>query len=339
MRVTVPECCATCEHRAVDTRMWADTGRREEETYCGYDPEMPFPSQEVMVTSVCDRYERSWGVEQRVRVRQGLPELGSRLYPYNTDRIILGTQEDMHLASSGGAWAGGRLLPEAQMQIFDPDPPAPIWRTAQVLRDGVWVTIPHVRQVLEGEVIRLFEDPECEVPVRGAWEDEALRVIFRGHESVGLMFGVVWPSDAKLDENQMPECGGRTGVPAQTHLLDWVRVTVDGPSRMPAWVRRAIARGAIRIDETWGEDHATFTVRVGAVYGNPFLAEDGTPLTWWQRRARTDEPVTVKWQEGSDRSLDRRAYPGDWIAISSGGQLHVFREGQVDPCKATAVED
>jgi hypothetical protein len=82
----MPECCATCEHKAVDTEMWVRDGRCEERVCCWYDKAHVFETFRDEVLTVCERYEPSWGCQQEHRRRLGLPELPHDLYPYSVDQ-------------------------------------------------------------------------------------------------------------------------------------------------------------------------------------------------------------------------------------------------------------
>jgi len=129
-RPTFPECCATCEHRAVDTRMGiiGDKEIFEEEVYCFYDldtskkfedlKKMKFPNPIDEVLHVCDRYEPSWGVQQLHRRLCGLPELPVEFYPYRLARRQQGSQE--RLKQEYAVLSKNQLLkPERQLEIWN----------------------------------------------------------------------------------------------------------------------------------------------------------------------------------------------------------------------------
>lgn len=138
-RATMPECCATCEHKAVDTQMWVDTGRTTERVYCWHDKEHTFEMFRDEVLTVCERYEPSWGCQQEHRRRCGLPELPMDLWPYGVDqqmlRFRLGEayaeveaenqrrRESQRTEGVTLANAGTALLPiERQMRIWRGEP-------------------------------------------------------------------------------------------------------------------------------------------------------------------------------------------------------------------------
>jgi len=131
----MPECCATCEHKAVDTTMWVYEGHQTERVYCWHDKEHTFETLRDEVLTVCERYEPSWGVQQEHRRRMGLPELPPALYPYgvwqqdNWDRLRAAyaeveaenarnraaqRTEGVTIANAGTR----RLPPEDQMRIW-----------------------------------------------------------------------------------------------------------------------------------------------------------------------------------------------------------------------------
>lgn len=124
-RPTFPECCATCEHRAVDTTLKFTEMNREfvtEKVYCSYDKDSEVPTvfrhfiDEVL--HVCDRYDKSWGVEQMYRRLCGLPELPEEFYPYLLARLRQGNQES--LRHEYVKLTKGQLLrPERQMEIWN----------------------------------------------------------------------------------------------------------------------------------------------------------------------------------------------------------------------------
>jgi hypothetical protein len=122
-RATMPECCATCEHKAVDTKMWVDTGRTTERSYCWYDKEHTFETLRDEVLTICERYEPSWGCQQEYRKRMSLPELPMELWPYGVERVppserlraaYAEVEAENHKRRESVRRAGVRLFPRAQ---------------------------------------------------------------------------------------------------------------------------------------------------------------------------------------------------------------------------------
>lgn len=174
-RATMPECCATCEHKGVDTEMWADTGRTTERVYCFLDKEHTFETVRDEVLTICERYEPSWGCQQQYRRGLGLPELSSELYPYHVgqqeirerlraayaevEAVNARNREDERVNGPTLANAGTALLmPERQMRIWrgEPEPEVPK-RVFEVWRDGAWVDCA-IQDIRKGERFRAWED-------------------------------------------------------------------------------------------------------------------------------------------------------------------------------------